>query len=273
MHVLARLLGIAVILSTLSGPAMACGPTSDCELDERHYRIRMPAGHDGTSPVGLLVFAHGYRGNERGAMKSKGFAALGKRWNMAIVGVKSARADWSIPGAPSSNPATDIDELAYFDSVLADVARRHPVDMKRIVAVGSSAGGMMVWNLICHRGDRFAGFIPYSGTFWEPTPKTCTSPAANIVHIHGTKDKVVPLTGRRIANTKQGNVHTVMAMYTDYGGYAAKGKKRVSDMTCDRRSNPDGQMLNFCLFPGGHVFRLKHVQHALEMLKDAGRLE
>ena len=57
---------------------------------------------------------------------------------------------------------------------------------------------MMVWHLACYRGASFAGFAPMSGTFWEPVPETCPTGPVNLIHYHGTKDPVVPLTGRQI---------------------------------------------------------------------------
>ena len=48
---------IALLLASLfATPALACGPDTDCMLGQRHYRIAMPDGHDGTTKVGAIVF-------------------------------------------------------------------------------------------------------------------------------------------------------------------------------------------------------------------------
>ena len=119
------------------------GVNTKCVVGERHYFVRMPANHDGASPVGALIFVHGYKGNGRNAVRSKGIAAMGRRMNAAIVAVKSAKDDWSIPNAPSSGASRDVDEIAYFDRVMDDVSARFPIERNRVIVIGSSAGAMM----------------------------------------------------------------------------------------------------------------------------------
>jgi polyhydroxybutyrate depolymerase len=262
----------AMLAMLLINPAKACGPDSDCRIDDRIYRVRMPAGHDGVTPIGAIVFAHGYRGNVRGAVQGKGFIGLGKRLGVAIIATKSAGADWALPGAPSHSSKRGIDELAYYDRVIADAARRFPIDTSRMMATGFSAGGMMVWNLICDRSRLFAGFAPISGTFWAPVPPTCSTPATNVVHIHGTNDPTVPLLGRRIADSRQGQVPKATAMYARHGGFSAPSTLRAGELSCEKRTNAGKNIFNFCTHPGGHSFSIKHVEMAWKMLAEAGAL-
>lgn len=253
-------------------PAWACGPDTDCRIDDRRYRIRMPESHDGVTPVGAIVFAHGYRGKITDAVKGKGFIALGKRLGVAIISTKSTGPDWALPGAPSHATKQGIDELAYYDRVIDDVARRFPIDKSRMMATGFSAGGMMVWNLICDRSYLFAGFAPIAGTFWDPVPKTCSTSATSVVHIHGTSDKTVPLLGRRIANTRQGQVPMALDMYARHGGFSPPDDVPLDGLACRIRTNGDGHIFNFCTHPGGHSFSIKHVETAWRMLERAGKL-
>ncbi len=266
------LISLVLFSIAFATPAHACGVHSNCVLGDRHYRIRMPAEHDGKTPVGALIFVHGYKGNARGYVRSNGIAAMGQRMNAAIISVKSSGNDWAIPNAPTHSTRKSVDELAYFDRVVADAARRFPIDTTRIVVIGSSAGAMMTWTLACHRGDRYAGFIPVAGTFWAPVPDTCTSPASSVVHIHGTRDAVVPLKGRRIGDTRQGDVRAALTLYGQHGGFGEREEKRLGKLTCTNRRNADGHILNFCLFDGGHTFNIGYVQYGLDMLKAAGKL-
>jgi polyhydroxybutyrate depolymerase len=148
-----------------------------------------------------------------------------------------------------------------------DVARRVDLDPDRVVAAGFSSGGMLTWTLACGMSDAFAGFIPVSGTFWAPVPKTCATPVSNIVHIHGTEDRTVPLGGRAIAEAKQGDVPETLAMYAAYGGFTLEGRAAgPADMTCETSHNPAGNILEFCTFPGGHSFSLERLRYAYERL-------
>ena len=270
---LSRLFIAMILLFGLLTPqAQACGPDTNCEIGDRHYRIRMPENHDGTSKIGAIVYAHGYRGSAAGAMRNKSFAKMASELGVAFIAAKSYREDWRIPGVPRNTQTDGNIELAYFDALIEDVTSRFPIDRSRIMATGFSAGGMMVWNLICQRSQLFAGFVPISGTFWEPEPVTCTTPPANVIHIHGDNDPVVPLMGRKIADTHQGQVPQVLEMYSSYGGYQSSNSFEEGALDCETSIAPTSEFLTFCLFAGGHSFRTEYVRQAWRMLEKAGKL-
>ncbi len=255
-----------------AGTAFARGPDTDCRLGDRTYRIRMPAGYGGGKPIGAIVFAHGYRGSAAQVMANAGLAQVAAELGVALIAAKSAGDDWSLPGAPWSVNKPKFDELAYFDRLVADVARRFPIDEKRLMASGFSAGGMMVWTLACHRSTQFAAFAPIAGTFWQPEPKTCTTPPASLIHIHGDQDRIVPLKGRKIGDTRQGDVPQVIKMYARYGAFGPPQLSNGGGLRCADRRNPRGHILNFCQFSGGHWLRPDHVRRAWKRFEAAGRL-
>lgn len=232
----------------------------------------MPEGHDGTTPVGAILFAHGYRGSARAVMSNKSLAEAASRLGVALIAVKSAGDDWSIPNAPSHATIKGVDELAYIDAVLADVSDRFAIDQTRLMASGFSAGGMMVWNLACNRPQSFAGFVPIAGTFWAPVPDSCDLPVANIIHIHGDADPVVPLNGRPIGDARQGSVGEALDMYGRFGAFGPVSAFSQDGFTCRDRVSLDGDLLRFCLFPGGHSFQSRLIEMAWQMFADRGRL-
>ena len=270
-HVLRLLIALSMTMF-LAPPTLACGPDTDCVIDDRTYRIRMPEGHDGEAKIGAIIYAHGYRGTSEGVMRNASLGDLASELGVALIAAKTLGDDWSIPGVPSHSKNDAIDELAYFDRVIEDASNRFPIDRQRLMATGFSAGGMMVWNLICHRSEAFAAFAPIAGTFWAPEPEACTGPPASVVHIHGDADPIVPLEGRPIADTAQGDVFKVLDMYRGYGGYGAPSSDEVDGLRCENSVNGDGDLLNFCLFSGGHSFETRFVRHAWDAFVDAGRL-
>ena len=191
---------------------------------------------------------------------------------LAFIAVKSDGPGWDIPGTPSNMESTGKAEFAYFDAVIGDATNRFDIDGDRILMTGFSAGGMMAWNLACARPDLFAGFAPISGTFWIGPPDQCAQDVASIIHIHGTKDRTVPLEGRRIRQTKQGDVMEVLEMYQKHGRFDAPEMVNVDDLTCARRANLTGDVLEFCTFPGGHSFRRGFLSYAWDRLVVAGKL-
>lgn len=256
----------------VAGPALACGPDTDCMLGDRHYRVALPDGYDAAQPVGAIVFAHGFRGSARGAMRNMNMRRMVSDMGLAFVAVKSAGDDWDIPGTPSNMDSTGAAEMAYFDAVVADVTARFAIDPDRIMMAGFSAGGMVTWELACNRPDLFAGFAPVAGTFWQGPPDGCAAPAS-VIHIHGTEDRTVPLAGRPIRATRQGDVSAVLEMYRKDGGFGpVQSTEALDDLTCQQQANAAGDVLEFCTFPGGHSFRRSFLRYAWNRLRAAGKV-
>ena len=265
-----RALMAAVFLAVAAEPVRACGRTSDCLIGERTYRIVLPAERDDTRPLGAIVFAHGYRGSADGIMRSDGLIGLAEDLGVAFVAANADGRDWRIPGVPSFPEADGVEALAYFDALRQALIDRHGVDPDRIVASGFSAGGMMVWHLACHRGQDYAGFIPLSGTFWAPLPETCPTTAVDLIHYHGTEDTVVPLEGRPINQSRQGDVRKALALFTEQGGYRPADSESGAhepdaELDCTLALNDQGQRLELCLYAGGHGFEREHLVHAMRL--------
>jgi polyhydroxybutyrate depolymerase len=265
-------LGLIGVPTIQTDSSYACGIRSDCNVGDRAYRVRMPDGHNGTDMVGAIVFAHGYKGNAAGIVGSKDFAAMAARLGIAIIAGKSVHDAWALPGAPSQDGSEGIDDLAYFDAVIEDATSRFPIDPDRLMATGFSAGGMMIWELACHRSQSFAAFAPMAGTFWRPTPMTCTTPPTSIIHVHGDNDYTVPLNGRPVRDAHQGRVSDALDMYVAYGGFELSQPENHRSLECESRTNGEGEILKFCLFEGGHSFRTKYITNAWDMFVASGKL-
>ncbi|MEO0672018.1 MAG: prolyl oligopeptidase family serine peptidase [Pseudomonadota bacterium] len=275
----ARVFGAAAVLAAsltfstfdaATTSARACGVETDCKIGDRWYRIRMPSGHDGTSKVGAIFFMHGWRGSPVGVMGNRKLAKAIDELGVALVAPKSLNVDWDIPNSP--RPGSNV-ELAFFDRLIDDVSKRFAIDRKRLLATGFSAGGMMVWNLICHRSQSFQAFVPLAGTFWRPVPDACDTPPANVVHVHGTTDKMVPLTGRPIGNrAHQGDVFKALALYRRHGAFGEATEVSDRDLTCDRARNGAGLILSFCRHSGGHWYRPHHITRVWRLMEKQGAL-
>lgn len=262
----------AAALSVVAAPALACGPDTDCLLGDRTYRIAMPDDHDGTTPVGAIVFSHGYRGSAAGLMGNRNLRRAISDMGVAFIALKSKDDDWVLPNSPHHMDSDGSEEFEYVDAVIADATRRYPIDVGRMVAAGFSAGGMMTWNLACARSGLFAGFVPMSGTFWKTPPEACAEPVANIIHIHGNDDPTVPLEGRRIMNTRQGKVSDALTMYRAFGGFKDTPPSKTERLSCSNSANSEGDVLNFCIFDGGHSFRSEYLRYAWDMFEKSGQL-
>jgi polyhydroxybutyrate depolymerase len=255
---------IAVIaLAAIATPeAQACGRDTDCMIGDRSYRIALPDEYDGATPIGAIVFAHGYRGTAGGVMQNKALTALASELGVALIAAQAAGPEWNIPGVPSIDALEGVDELAYFDVLIADVTGRFAIDRTRLVASGFSSGAMRVWHLACNRGDAFAGFAPMSGTFCAPITEICPTGPVDRIHYHGSEDPVVPLKGRPIKDAHQGNVFKAIELIARHGDYRPVETEQTPELQCTRRVNDDAKLLELCLFPGKHQLKAKHLARA-----------
>ena len=265
------LLGL-VLFCAFSGAVFACGPSSDCTLDDRHYRIRLPDNLVSKQKIGAIFFQHGYQGSAAGVMRNKHLARVAQDLGVALIATKSAGLDWAIPGSPSMGSKDPEDELQYFDNVRTDVLARYPIDPDRIMVTGFSAGGMMTWNLACHRPADYAAFAPMAGTFWKPIPENCSKPVVNIIHVHGNRDRTVPLVGRKIGPAHQGAIREALEMYANFGSFGPVSTRQFGLLTCEDRVNNDDILLRFCLFDGRHSFKSSYVKTVWNMFFYSGRL-
>ena len=267
----AVLLACLTLAGLLVQPASACGPDSDCVLGQRTYRIALPPNR-GAVPIGALIFAHGYRGSAKGTMRNKSLMAFAHEHGLAYVAPKSASKDWLIPGVPE-NPAEDgSKEFDYFDALIDDLEKRHGIDRDRLIMSGFSAGGMMVWNLACHRGNRFRAFVPVAGTYWDPVPERCPTAPVNLVHIHGMTDKIVPVGGRPIAQTRQGDVRKALGWAQLQGKFGKPVQQALRGMECGVHTNPDAAVLAYCVHGGGHSIKPDYLRLAWDILRNGGVL-
>ncbi|MEM7643244.1 MAG: PHB depolymerase family esterase [Pseudomonadota bacterium] len=246
-------LPVLVLALLAASPASACGPDTDCIIDNGSYRIALPDG----APAGAVFFAHGYRGSAAGMMRNDRLRDMTDARGLALVALKSAGEDWTLPNAPGAGETLLRDEPAYIARVQADVAQRFAIDPARMILAGFSAGGMMTWTMACDRPEAFAAYIPISGTFWDPVPLACPGDPATVHHIHGTADPVVPIAGRPIAETRQGNVMQALAMYRAKG-LDASVPFALADLDCEAWTD-GAETLSYCLHPGGHSFSVDWV--------------
>jgi polyhydroxybutyrate depolymerase len=253
----------ALALAAIAAPgAQACGRETDCVIGERTYRIALPEGHDGVTPIGAIVFTHGFRGTANGVMRNKALTGLADKPGVALIAAQAAGPEWIIPGIPSHDIREGIDELAYFDALIEDVTARFAIDRTRLVASGFSSGAMMVWHLACYRAASFKGFVPMSGTFWEPVPETCPAGPVNLIHYHGREDPVVPLTGRQVKDAHQGSVSEAIAVIAQTGGYRPVETGETEGLACSRQVADGGKLLELCLFTGKHQLKASHLARA-----------
>jgi polyhydroxybutyrate depolymerase len=96
-----------------------------------------------------------------------------------------------------------LDDVALFRAIFAEVTKHLNVDSRRVYATGLSNGGYMSYRLACEAADVFAAVAPGAGAVGKNDIGGGTNPVSNftkcepsrpvsVLHIHGTLDGLVP---------------------------------------------------------------------------------
>ncbi|MCI4662896.1 MAG: alpha/beta hydrolase-fold protein [Neomegalonema sp.] len=247
---------IGLLLTFLSGAAHACGMNSDCPVEGGgSYRIYGP--QKVSEPGAAILFMHGWQATAGAMLKNKALVSLADRLGVILVAPNGEGKTWSFPGSPSAHR----DELAYFDRLMRTLAERHGIKAEKTMASGFSMGGSMVWHLACERGDRFLGFAPIAGTYWDPLPEQCSTRPRWLLHVHGTSDTVVPIKGRLLRDTwRQGDVDAGFAFFTANAPIIATDEA-LPKMACSHWLR-ENQTFRFCRHQGGHIYKAEWVEEA-----------
>jgi polyhydroxybutyrate depolymerase len=172
--------------------------TFDVDGKSRTATVVVPT--DPSHPAPLVFLFHGHGGN--GATIERRFA-ISTLWPQAIVVAPD--------GLPGHHGITDPEgakpgwqthvgelgdrDLAFYDTMLAELQSRFLVDHDRIYLVGHSNGSAFVSLLLNQRGDRIAATANLSA---QPSASLlATDPTRSMFMAMGTRDPIVPYTNQR----------------------------------------------------------------------------
>jgi polyhydroxybutyrate depolymerase len=190
-------LGVAVAAFGWSSGAAAQTSAASCELKaasgvseqsltskgrERSFRLFVPQGYDGRTPLPLVLDLHGSGGNSAGQARNSGFETLAAS-ERVIVATLQAGAEgnrWNVP-VTAERP----DDVAYVSDVIDHVAAQVCTDLTRVYATGFSGGARMSSLLACRLGLRIAAIAPMAGLRW---PGPCDGPPVPVLTFHGLAD-------------------------------------------------------------------------------------
>ncbi len=262
------LLALAGLLTALTGPAAAedsCGDGRRCTVEGGYYMAEPPPGWDGSAPLGLIVYFHGWNGSPEGTVRNRAMVNGAHRRDALFVSPYAPNGYWRQIGDGRAEGGRD--EAAFIRAVMADVEARWPIDPDRTLASGFSRGASMVWNVACYTGDLFEGYAPIAGGFWHSTPRDCPSGAVNLRHIHGLKDRVVAFDEVGIYNSMP--IPDGLTLYRRLNQCAAppvagSDHKRLR---CEVWTGCDsGRAIELCLHERGHSIPAKWVAEGLDWL-------
>lgn len=152
------------------------------------YHRHVPKAYDGTMPVPLVLYLHGYGQGLDDADSVSGLPALGERRGFVTVVPQIAHGN-----TPHWDDTPGSADEAWLGSLVDDLTATLCVDTYRIYVTGLSNGAMMTSTLACAFADRIAAVAPIAGL---RDPAGCTpSRPVPIIAVHGTDDASVAYDG------------------------------------------------------------------------------
>ncbi|MCK6546457.1 hypothetical protein L6R52_11455 [Myxococcota bacterium] len=202
-------------LAPCAGRVVRAGDALTCPVPgwtDRAFDVQLPSAWDGTSPLPVIVAFHGGGGNKKAAARttcangetddasclaqvatSRGFAFVRPDGTGArpATNVRTWNAGGGVGGLNcASGPAcrAKIDDVGYFDALVAELGETIPVDAKRVFLTGLSNGAAISHRLACERPDVVAAIAPIGGANqFAAAGGVCHGPVP-VLYIHGTED-------------------------------------------------------------------------------------
>jgi polyhydroxybutyrate depolymerase len=163
---------------------------------------------DGPEDRALVLVFHGSKQNGEMHRRFTGGALdrLATDGRAVVVYLDGYRGNWNDARAESSFPARleQVDDVAFARAVVDSVCLTHRSDPRKVVGVGYSNGGQLVFRLIHEAPDLLTGAVVVAATmpdragFLGPFSETSEHPIP-VTLVAGTADPIVPYEGGRMA--------------------------------------------------------------------------
>jgi polyhydroxybutyrate depolymerase len=183
-----------------AGAAEEAGLDAAGIVAARPYELHVPASYDPSKPAPLVVMFHGYGASGgleeylfdmTAASDANGFLYAYGNGTLDPTGSRF----WNATNACCDFYDAAVDDVTYFDAIVADVSSKHMVDPKRVYVIGHSNGAFMSHRLACDRASKVAAIVSLAGAQWYDTSHCNPSEAVPVAEVHGTADMTIDYDG------------------------------------------------------------------------------
>lgn len=158
----------------------------------RRYIVHVPPQARDAKPLAVVLSFHGGGGNARGQQDYTRMDPVADREGFIVVypdgtgRLRRRLLTWNAGTCCGYARDRRVDDVGFVRALLDTLARRLPVDPRRVYATGLSNGGMMSYRLAAELGDRIAAIAPIAGgtvvdSIRSPRP-------VPVMHIHSLDD-------------------------------------------------------------------------------------
>jgi polyhydroxybutyrate depolymerase len=172
--------------------------TADELVKSRPYKLVVP-GTSQTAAMPLVVLLHGYGSNGEGHDGYFGLSAVTKSRGVMLAIPNGTRDHkgllyWNASEACCDFDKVPVDDVAYLDAIVEDVAKQQKLDRSRVYVIGHSNGGFMAHRWACERSSKIAAIVALAGVPWADAAR-CEGKGVSVLQVHGDADQVIAYAG------------------------------------------------------------------------------
>ena len=211
---------LAVTLPALWGVPGHAEPSVITVGSDRPSMVVLPDAA-ATTPQPLLLVLHGYTSSGEYMDQYLNLRPEAAKRGVVLAFPNGTKEEgtgtpfWQGTDACCNFRQSKVDDVAYLVGLVDQIAAVTPIDRKRIYVFGHSNGSFMGYKLACSRPDVFAAVAGLAGATFA-NRKDCQPPVPiSILHMHGTADETIPISGTVLAAAVPSAAQTVKL----WGGY------------------------------------------------------
>ena len=162
----------------------------------RNFIVYLPIGYNNAGKLPMVFALHGGTGNPEGMMKLANFIPVAEKEKIILVYPAGVERNWN-DGRPTTPNQLGINDVSFINQVIDYMIAKYPVDGTRIYATGISNGGFMSSRLGCELSNKIAAIAVVAATIEATSIAANCNPSNPVpaMYIHGTNDRLVPITG------------------------------------------------------------------------------
>ncbi len=232
------LLSLRVSPPPLNGEMRHIELNVDGNRREYHYYLTDKLADN--APIVFVLHGSGMNGESTRAVYGYRFDELADKHGFIPVYPTGFENHWNDcrAGADYEANLQDIDDIAFFEAIVADLVSRHDADRQRVFVTGLSNGGHMAYKLALEAPNLVTAVAPVAANLpvWDESDCEPSGVPVSVAIMNGTEDPVNPYPGGVVSifgNTSRG---TVMASMESAEYFAAlAGYQKETEV----RSLPD----------------------------------
>jgi polyhydroxybutyrate depolymerase len=204
----------------------------------REYILYLPTAWNKATSLPLLFALHGGSGNDSGMVGLADFRSLAERDKFILVYPQGIEKNWN-DGRPTTANLNGVNDVNFFNQLIADLSSKYTIDSKRIYVTGISNGGFMSSRLGCELSNKFAAFAAVSASIERNTVfATCTpANAVSAMYLQGTADPLVPFLGGSVVGGAGGAIVSHVEAVTKWIGNNGSSTTAVTTNMPDNAPN------------------------------------